>query len=207
MSAEMIACLDCDLLQYKIELAPGATARCLRCESALYARALHHIDYPIAWALTAVALFLIANAFPLLSLEVQGRETSTTLFGAAMTMQQQGNTFVAGLVLGTTLIAPLLVLIAMLYVLLPLRFGALAPGFVSLTRTLQAIAPWGMLEVFVFGILVSLVKLQHVATVIPGVGLWGFIALMLTSVAASANFDPHLVWQHIAEIDRTDDIV
>ena len=165
MSAEMIACLDCDLLQYKIELAPGATARCVRCEGALYTRALHHIDYPIAWALTAVTLFLIANAFPLLSLDVQGRETSTTLFGAAMTMQEQGNTFVAGLVLGTTLIAPLLVLVAMLYVLLPLRFGALAPGFVSLTRTLQAVAPWGMLEVFVFGILVSLVKLQHVATV------------------------------------------
>ena len=207
MSAELIACLDCDLLQYKIDLAPGCRARCVRCGGTLYARALHHIDYPIAWAIAAVVLFAIANAFPLLSLEVQGRHTSTTLVGAALTMQDQGMPLVAALVIGTTLVAPILVLVAMLYVLIPLRNGRLMPGFVGFARVLQAIAPWGMLEVFVLGILVSLVKLQHLATVIPGLGLWGFNALMLTSVAASASYDPHLVWQHIAALDAVDDIL
>lgn len=207
MLSALIACHDCDLLQAKIALAPGSSARCVRCGATLYQRPQHHIDYPIAWAITAVALFTIANAFPVLSLEIQGHQTSTTLVGAAVTMQHQGMPLVAALVLGTTLIAPSLGLVAMLYVLIPLRFGRLMPGFVALTRLLQTIAPWGMIEVFVLGLLVSLVKLQHLATVIPGIGLWAFIALMLTSVAATATYDPHLIWQHIADLDAADDIL
>ncbi|MBI2799267.1 MAG: paraquat-inducible protein A [Gammaproteobacteria bacterium] len=207
MLSVLIACHDCDLLQYKIALAPGSSARCVRCSATLYRRPRHRIDYPIAWAITAVALFIIANAFPVLSLQIQGRETSTTLLGAALTMQDQGMPLVAALVLGTTVIAPALGLVAMLYVLIPLRFGRLMPGFVALTRLLQTIAPWAMIEVFVLGLLVSLVKLQHLATVIPGIGLWAFIALMLTSVAATATYDPHLIWQHIADLDTADDIV
>jgi paraquat-inducible protein A len=51
-----------------------------------------------------------------------------------------------------------------------------------------------MIEVFMLGIIVSLVKLAHLASVIPGIGLWGFAALMLGSIAAAASYDPHDLW-------------
>ena len=82
----------------------------------------------------------------------------------------------------------------MLYLLAPLRLGRIAPGFALLLRVVDHASPWGMIEVFMLGIVVSLVKLAHLASVIPGIGLWGFAALMLVSIAAAASYDAHDLW-------------
>ncbi|MFM0008543.1 paraquat-inducible protein A, partial [Paraburkholderia dipogonis] len=64
-------------------------------------------------------------------------------------------------------------------------------------RMLHLARPWGMTEVLILGMLVALVKLAHIASVVPGVALWTFGALMLILAAASAAFDPHDLWQRI----------
>jgi paraquat-inducible protein A len=51
--------------------------------------------------------------------------------------------------------------------------------------------------VFMLGVLVSLVKLAHIATVIPGVGMWAFFALIVTLAWASSALDPHEVWERL----------
>jgi paraquat-inducible protein A len=199
MSKTLVACHECDLLQGRIELSPGAAAVCVRCGATLYRRSKHDLDHTLAWALAAAACFVIANAFPLVALEVAGQQTSATLAGAARSLHQQGWTPVAALVVGTTIVAPGLGLAAMLYLLLPMRFGRLAPGFVPLARLVQAVTPWGMLEVFMLGIIVALVKLAHVASISPGIGLWAYAALMFAFIAAAASYDGHRLW---AQADR-----
>jgi paraquat-inducible protein A len=44
-------------------------------------------------------------------------------------------------------------------------------------------------------VLVSLVKLAHLAGIVPGIALWSFGALMLVMAAISAVFDPRALWQ------------
>jgi paraquat-inducible protein A len=51
-----------------------------------------------------------------------------------------------------------------------------------------------MVEVFMLGVLVALVKLAHIASAIPGVALWSLGALMLLIAAVAASFDPRRVW-------------
>jgi paraquat-inducible protein A len=51
-----------------------------------------------------------------------------------------------------------------------------------------------MVEVFVLGVLVTLVKLAHLAYAIPGIALWSFGALMLVAVAAENSFDARELW-------------
>ena len=57
--------------------------------------------------------------------------------------------------------------------------------------------PWGMMEVFMLGILVSVVKLVKMATIIPGVALFTFLALIFVQAAMTVTLDNHLIWQHI----------
>jgi paraquat-inducible protein A len=64
-------------------------------------------------------------------------------------------------------------------------------------RALQAIRPWGMVEVFMLGVLVALVKLAHIATVEPGLALWSFGSLIVVFAAAAASFDADLAWAHL----------
>lgn len=201
VSATLIACHECDLLQREVELPPGGVARCRRCGATLYRRPKHGVDHTLAWLLAAAALFLIANAFPLVSLDIGGQQTSATLHGAARALHGQGMTVVAVLVLGTTIVAPGLGIAAMLYLLLPLWFGCSAPGSMLLARLVQSASPWGMLEVFMLGIIVALVKLAHLASVVPGVGLWAYAALMFAFIAAARSYDSHRIWTRLTSIE------
>jgi len=64
-------------------------------------------------------------------------------------------------------------------------------------RALDAIQPWGLVEVFMLGLLVSLVKLEMYARVVPGVALWAFGGLLLVFTAMSAAFEPRNIWARI----------
>jgi paraquat-inducible protein A len=52
-----------------------------------------------------------------------------------------------------------------------------------------------MMEVFMVGILVSVVKLAKMATIIPGVSLYSFLALIFVLAAMSVSLDDHLIWE------------
>ena len=193
-AGRLIACHECDLLQREVALSPGGAARCARCGVTLYRRPKHEIDHTLAWSLAAAVLFVVANSFPVVTLDISGQRTSATLWGAVRTLHDQEMSAVAALVLGTAIVAPGAAIAGMLYLLAPLRLGRIAPGFALLLRVVDHASPWGMIEVFMLGIIVSLVKLAHLASVIPGIGLWGFGALMLISIAAAASYDPHDLW-------------
>jgi len=48
------------------------------------------------------------------------------------------------------------------------------------------------------GVLVSLVKLANLASVVPGIALWTFGALMMLMAAIAATFDPRALWAKMA---------
>jgi paraquat-inducible protein A len=83
----------------------------------------------------------------------------------------------------------------MLYVLLPLKFNLLPRNLPRVFRLVQRLQPWGMLEVFMLGILVSVVKLAKMAKIVPGIALYAFLVLIFVMAASSASLDPHIVWK------------
>ena len=105
-----------------------------------------------------------------------------------------------GLVLFTTLLNPLVEMAAVVYVLLPLRNGDHARGSDVVLRAMQAVQPWVMVEVFMLGVLVAFVKLNDLASVIPGSGLWAFGAVMILSAAMASAFDHEHVWASTARL-------
>jgi paraquat-inducible protein A len=94
----------------------------------------------------------------------------------------------------TAIAMPALELFALTYLLLPLRLGRVPPYFAAAFRMLQSVRPWGMVEVFMLGVLVSLVKLAHLASIVAGVALWSFAVLMLVMAAISTTFDARELW-------------
>lgn len=196
----LVACHECDALQRSVALEPGRRAHCVRCGAVLYRRPKGGLDDTLAWTLTAGALLVIANAFPVVSLDVQGQETHATLFAAARALREQGQLAVAALVLATLIVAPALELGGLLYLLAPLREGRVAPGFGPVFRLVHALRRWQMFEVFMLGIFVSVVKLTYLANVIPGIALWAFFGLMFTSVAAIASYDEKAIWDRVDAI-------
>ena len=49
-------------------------------------------------------------------------------------------------------------------------------------------------KLFALGVLVSIVKLAHVATIVPGIALWSFGVLMVVLAAAVNSVDQRDIW-------------
>ena len=192
--APFIACRECDLLHREVSLPVGGTARCQRCEAVLYSRGHAGLDRSLALTLGAVVLFLIANLLPLATLDMQGHEQQTTLFGTIQALYEQDMPAIAILVFITTIVAPAIELTAMLYLLLPLRFGWPQPEFSRTFRLLEAVRPWVLMDVFILGALVSLVRLDRIATVVPGIALWSMGGLIVLLAAIASSFDFRELW-------------
>ncbi|MEP7083762.1 MAG: paraquat-inducible protein A [Betaproteobacteria bacterium] len=193
-AAPLIACPECDLLQREIALQRRRTACCRRCGAALYRSTANSLERSLAFTLAAVMLFLIANALPIASLEVRGQHIETTLWGAVHTLYNQDRVAVSILVFFTTLLAPALELALMLYMLVPLRLGY-APKNLALAFRLAPLArEWGLVDVFMLGVVVSLIKLGNLALVVPGIALWSFGVLILLLTAIGAAFNGREFW-------------
>ncbi|HSO07292.1 MAG TPA: paraquat-inducible protein A [Pelomicrobium sp.] len=201
-SQSLIACHECDLLQREVELPPGGKAICPRCSATLYARRVDTIDRTLALMLAAAVLFVIGNSFPVVSMEIQGQRTNAMVWEGAWQLHREGQTPVGALVFLTAFVFPLVQIVGALAILVPLRLGLTPRYLVPVFRTVQQAKPWSMVEVFMLGVLVSLVKLAHMADVIPGVGMWAFFALIIVLAWASHALDSHEVW-HRLEIAET----
>jgi paraquat-inducible protein A len=195
--AQLIACHYCDLLQREIPLNPGCTASCRRCGAVLYRNATDSIDRTLAYVLSASVLFIVANVFPIFSIEVSGDRSAINLYGAVSSLWDQQMKIISLLVFITAILVPAIELISMTYLLLPLKFRRVPPGYTLFMRTLQYVEPWGMIEVFMLGVLVSLVKLTSSFKVIPGVALWSFGLLTLFLAASAASFSPRDLWARL----------
>ena len=192
-SARAQGCALCEVCGRLGKLAESE--RCLRCGAVLYRVSRDALERSLALTCAALLLLLIGNLFPLVGLNIQGHHVETTVLGAARQLWRDDMPLISLVLLATTVLMPLIELGALVWLLLPLRSGRRPPGFVALFRALQLAHPWAMVEVFILGVLVSLVKLSHLADVLPGPAIWCFGALMLVLTALSSLFDSRALWQ------------
>lgn len=190
-------CLECGLLQRNPPLPPGGVAECGRCGGALHRDRPDSLNRTLALTIAGLVLFIVANSFPFLSFEMQGQVTQTTLLTGVVDLYKGGNWFISGVVLFTSVLAPGLQLTLLLVVLIPLTLERLPLWLPRLFRLVRTLTPWGMMDVFMMGILVSVVKLSEMATIIPGTSLFAFGVLILVLAAAQAALDPDLVWSRV----------
>jgi paraquat-inducible protein A len=193
----MIACRHCDLLQREVPLRPHTNALCRRCGALLYRGDRSTLDGMLALAVASAVLLAGANLFPIAVLSAEGMNNSTTLLGTVLALYDQGRPVVAAMVLVTTILTPACELAALLYMLVPLRAGIIPPGLRFTFRFLLSAHPWSMMEVFMLGILVTLIKLEDLASVVPGISLWSFVGLIGTFTAISASFSVRSFWSWV----------
>ena len=191
---ELIACHECDKLHRYERIPAGSKANCDGCGSLLYRHIPNSLNRSLALYLTALILFIIANVFPFLSLELGGRVVENILLSGGWSLYKQGMGELGLLIFFTSFGFPLFVILGMLYLLIPLRCGFVPPAMGAIYRMVYAIIPWSLVGVFMLGVLIAVVKLQDLANVITGPALISFAVLLAVYSAARTNFDPEILW-------------
>ena len=197
---ELVLCSYCDTVHRRVDVASRQTLRCAVCDSPLY-RSNRDLGAMLAATLTAVVGFAIANTSPLLTLTARGQQTRATLWRAIAASYDRDLPFVSAALSLTLIIAPAIELGLLLWLLVPLCLRARPAGFAPAMRMLRVLRPWRMVEVFLLGVVVAVVKLSGLTTSLPGWGLFG-IAIMSVALASLASFDQGAMWRRAEEVAR-----
>jgi paraquat-inducible protein A len=153
-----------------------------------------HSRRALPLAVAGLFMYVVANVFPIMEIELHGISSQTTLIGSALSMNTKGMPLIASLVFTTTIALPLIQLFALIYLLICVSRPGKPAGFNFMVRMIQTFRPWIMVEILLLGAIVSFVKLTNMATVTAGPALWalGALALLLASVF---SFDPKYIWR------------
>jgi paraquat-inducible protein A len=195
--SDLLSCPFCGQAHSFEPLPTGTVAKCRRCGSTIARHSGGSLHRTAALALAALILYVPANTFPILRMDFYGATSENTVWQGCVRLFQDGQWVVAAIVFLASILIPLLKLLG-LFLLVTSTGARMSRGRTLRTwifRFIDIIGRWAMLDVFVLAVLVSLVKLQRLATVIPGKGLIAFAAVVVLTILASASFDPQLIWR------------
>ncbi|MGI9327890.1 MAG: paraquat-inducible protein A [Pseudomonadales bacterium] len=194
------ACPSCDLLVQIPALAPGSRANCGRCGHLLTSHNRHGFERAAAFGLSALILLLVACSFPFMSFERAGFMNEMTLPAAGFLLFQDGAVLLSVLVFGFILTVPTILLVVLLLLIYALKKGRRWQSLPLLGRMLTQLQPWSMVEVFVIGVIVSLVKLAAMANIVLGIAFWAYVGFALCFTAAFSSLDQHDLWDAIEDV-------
>lgn len=192
---DLVACHECGMLFHRDEIPPGAKAECTRCGCELYRHIPNSLDRSLALYLSTLVFMIIANVYPFITMQTAGIEATNLVFSGGLALYQFGMAELGLVVFLTSILFPFVCVAGMIYLLLPAKFSQLPPYYGLVFRLVRMFEPWSLLSVFMLGTLISIVKLQSLAAVVPGLGMIGFILMLVTYSAARANFDPEVLWK------------
>jgi paraquat-inducible protein A len=187
----LIGCDCCRLVLHARE-----RSHCPRCGFRLQRRKLFSITR--TWALlgAAIALYLPANIFPVMTVIRFGQGEPNTLLSGVIELAEAQMWPLAILVFLASITVPLLKLAALLTMLLMTGEGSpkALRERTRLYRFVDSVGRWSMIDVFMLTVLVAVVRMGFIATVLPGTGAIAFAAVVVLTMFAAASFDPRLMW-------------
>ena len=197
----LTACHECDLLMRKPALQDGESAHCPRCGFELYRHRPYVVKRSLALAIAALLLYAPANFLPIMQLSLLGQNTQDTVWSGVRALYNTGMQGVAVVVFLSSMAIPLLKLLCQFLVLLSVQTKVGRSYGLLLYRIYHHLREWGMLEVYLMGTLVAIVKLMDIAQLTLGIGLACFIGLLLVQVWLEVTMSPHQIWEALSGED------
>ena len=194
---QVMACHGCDLLLESQTVEPGKKLCCPRCGETLKDPQPDSINHTLALTLTGLLLFPFAIFMPIITLDTMGLENSGNIFDEVIATWSSGYWFIAILIGLTTIIFPLAKLALLFLIALNLKLKRYHSSLHLLMRSYVHLDEWGMLEVFMIGILVTIIKMHHMAHIHYDTGLFCFVGLLAATLGSSMMMDKDEFWNLI----------
>ncbi|WP_166363834.1 paraquat-inducible protein A [Pseudomonas akapageensis] len=191
---ELVACHECDLLMRRPTLAHDEKALCPRCGYELYAHRHNVVNRSLALVLAALLMYVPANFLPIMQLNLLGQASDDTVWSGVVGLFNSGMQGISAVVFLCSMGFPLLKLLCQLFVLLSIRLDIGRSYGLLLYRIYHHMRDWGMLEVYLMGVLVAIVKLSDLAELSLGLGMACFVGLLLVQVWLEVVMSPHQIW-------------
>lgn len=174
----------------------GDAGRCPACGAPVHARNPRSIQRCLAWLMTAVVLYIPANALPMTSTTQLGNTTESTVAGSAVEMWAHGSLFIGTVIFVASIVVPILKMLAIgaLCWSATHRSSGDRARLMRLYRATEAVGRWSMIDVFVVALLVALIQLNSMLAIRPGAAATAFAGVVVCTMLSARSFDPRLIW-------------
>jgi paraquat-inducible protein A len=168
-------CHECHFKVKLPSLAHRQSAVCPRCGLQLTVYHRHASQRIIALATTSCIFLLASLPFEFLSFSTSGQYTSIDIIDGLWVLIEKDFALLALVQVLAILILPAFVLISLLYLLVPLSLGFRPIKAEWVIKTLFNLLPWTMAEIFLIGVLVSLIKILSIADIGLGLSFYAYL--------------------------------
>ncbi len=190
----LIICKKCATLHKKIKLEKQTKATCRTCKSTLYRKHLDLLDKSLALTLAMFIFFIVANLFPIVTINLQGAVSEITLSSVFLTMFLEQFYFTGLMCAFLIFILPITFMSLFLTLLIFMKFRIYENAVKKMLVFLSSLLPWNMVEIFLISILVAMVKLIGYAEIHLGVSFWALVGFVIVDIYISKNISMLALW-------------
>jgi len=191
----LIICQKCHTLHEKCDISDGQSASCSNCGRLMYSYDERMLDKGMALSLTGLLLFIVANAFPLVQINVLGQDGYITIISMLNSMFERGFYLVGMSVTFLIFIFPLMIIVIYIVLTFLMKYRIGKETTKSLLILLSKVLPWSMLEIYLVSVLVALVKLLAYVQIHFGVSFWALSMFVVLDIYVSKNIRLGELWE------------
>lgn len=162
---------------------------CTRCGSTVKKHGRNSALFVTAFSISAFMLFVPALLYPVLDISVSSLSSSATVLGSIKALYEEGLGAVGLLVLLTSVIVPMGFLLTCFYVALSALLRRRLPMFIPAMRLANFFQEWHMADVFLVGILVSIVKLIDMSELTFDYGIYLLMLVCTFTAITEVYYD------------------
>ncbi|WP_075184867.1 paraquat-inducible protein A [Teredinibacter haidensis] len=191
---DWLMCHDCGELQKIVAISPDNEMVCFNCNAVLHSGEARRLEWASALAVTALILFVLSNALPFITLEIGSQSQTATILDGFWALLDRNQWILAGMVITTIFLFPLIEILAFLYLLLPYSYNRHLRGQTAVLRWLVRAQTWSMLEIFMLSTVVASVKLADMTVLRLEAGAYAFFLLVGVLILAYVKLNRRLLW-------------
>lgn len=193
-------CSECDWVMQIPPRKLGEAAHCPRCHHHVVDAPQRDLQRPLAWALATLIMLGLVFAFDFLSFSTQGVGHTMAFTDAAVSLAGYHYLSLAVLLVLTTVGFPALYLCTLVYLFAVARYRTDKRLAINLARRIRPLEPWMMSDVFIVGVLVSLVKIVTLADIHIGPSFVAFCIYAAMLLRTLTLVDWTSLWDRLAPV-------
>ncbi|NMH59378.1 paraquat-inducible protein A [Alteromonas ponticola] len=184
-----VSCKDCGKVSSLPTLKHKQKAVCPRCGHTLLTYRHNETQITMAMASSAVVLLVLSLLFDFLTFKLNGQHHSVDLW-AALAVLVDNDYLSLAIVTGlATVILPAVLLIGIFWLMWARMTHHYSPYLRRIYNMVMVALPWSMAEIFLVGILVSLIKITSLADIQVGPSFYTYFGFTVTMSIALFYFD------------------
>ena len=193
-ACHQVRCHECANLVEVPALYHRQRAHCPRCQYVITTYYQNMTQKLVAFSVAALIFMVAALCFKFLSFSANGQYHAINIISSIEVLAENNYLVLAMLQSAVILLLPVTILFCLLYLLVPVLFGKKPKYAAVLLKTIFALRPWTMVEIFLVAVLVSLVKIMSMADIGIGISFYAYALFAVCMTCTLMYLDKHQLY-------------